>query len=720
MGTDARFRLKRLEVEGFRGVNRRVALDFAPNATLLLAANGQGKTSLLAAIEWCLFGRLQYQAAENVTRDEIVNLHHPACRASVRLGLERDGETVWVERARGLRKRETEARVVLPSGEIHESDAAEALLFRLLGLGFDDFYRAVYLHQESVRGLLLDDPRVRDEALDRLFGLDRLRDVLAAIPMKVVRDAIEDIQKKKDSALTKLTGAAEQVEEHRRRYQQEATDLGLAPAELTLTTAHALVGEIRADLERACAAARIAPPVLVDIAAIDDCERIARRAKETIRTARSGSGSGVGTATRRTTLDRLADRLDTASRDIRSAEDALRAHRDSVGSDEALAERHTELSGTIERARRQLDLFDSEQRMLSDALAYIDRTPDARSCPVCAQPVDVPQLASSLRQRVTGALREEHERLHAEIAQATAGLDDLAEVQRVRNGLATTRSDADGRLRVVLDEARSALGLGAMKGERAVREALAQEQSALAAAAQVQEQLLQRTESAVEKLRALARVLGADEDFAAVRAKGVTDDPGESATLDAELERLSTLQESLEAISGAVTGVARSRARDAVDGSRESISRYYQALCNHPYFDGVRVDVQERSVQGMRRNSYAIRAYATSDGRETLASTRLSTAQMNGVALSIYLALATALAHSLGFVILDDPSQSLDAEHKAALVSILAAMAPRTQLVLATQDTELQKLLRRDLLGEGSRAYELQWSRAGVAASQVR
>ncbi|MDE3102493.1 MAG: hypothetical protein KGJ98_09675 [Chloroflexota bacterium] len=215
-------------------------------------------------------------------------------------------------------------------------------------------------------------------------------------------------------------------------------------------------------------------------------------------------------------------------------------------------------------------------------------------------------------------------------------------------------------------------------------------------------------------------MLGADEDFAAVRAKGVTDDPGESATLDAELKRLSTLQDSLEAISGAVTGVARSRARDAVDGSRESISRCYRALCNHPYFDGVRVDVQERSVQGMRRNSYAIRAYATSDGRETLASTRLSTAQMNGVALSIYLALTTALAHDLGFVILDDPSQSLDAEHKAALVSILAAMAPRTQLLLATQDTELQKLLRRELLGEGSRAYELQWSRAGVVASQVR
>ncbi len=67
-----RFRLKRVEVEGFRGINRKAALDFAPTATLLFGANGQGKTSVLAAIEWCLFGQLPYQPSENLAREEIV------------------------------------------------------------------------------------------------------------------------------------------------------------------------------------------------------------------------------------------------------------------------------------------------------------------------------------------------------------------------------------------------------------------------------------------------------------------------------------------------------------------------------------------------------------------------------------------------------------------------------------------------------------------------
>jgi hypothetical protein len=82
----------------------------------------------------------------------------------------------------------------------------------------------VFLHQESVRGLLTDEPRVRDEALDRLFGLEKLRDVLAAIPVSVVKDAVEEIQSKKQRATDKLSGAAAQAEQTRRMHLKEAMD----------------------------------------------------------------------------------------------------------------------------------------------------------------------------------------------------------------------------------------------------------------------------------------------------------------------------------------------------------------------------------------------------------------------------------------------------------------------------------------------------------------
>ncbi len=188
-----KFRLFRLEIEGFRAINSRVQLDLDQRATLLLAPNGQGKTSLLAAIEWCLFGKLAYQVSENLTNDEVVNMHHRAGEAYVRIVLRRGRDEVVIERRRRIGRREMSLRVTLDD-KTTEAAPAENLLFRLLGLTFDDFYRAAFLHQESVCGLLVEEPRVRNEAFDRLFGLDKLRDILAAVQIRPVTEANEEIQ----------------------------------------------------------------------------------------------------------------------------------------------------------------------------------------------------------------------------------------------------------------------------------------------------------------------------------------------------------------------------------------------------------------------------------------------------------------------------------------------------------------------------------------------
>ena len=83
---------------------------------------------------------------------------------------------------------------------------------------------------------------------------------------------------------------------------------------------------------------------------------------------------------------------------------------------------------------------------------------------------------------------------------------------------------------------------------------------------------------------------------------------------------------------------------------------------------------------------------------------------MNCVALSVYLALATQLQHNLGFVILDDPSQNLDTEHKQALVGILSRLAPQLQVLVGTQDTELDELIGHSAAKELFHRRRLTWS----------
>ncbi|MHB1435506.1 MAG: ATP-binding protein [Thermoplasmata archaeon] len=174
-GEGGKVHLKALDVEGFRGANQKVHLDFSPRATVLSAWNGRGKSTLLGAIEWALFGELRFQPQENRTRDELVSLFHPAGRASVQLTLSRGGEDIRVSRTRVVGKMGSSLEVRDGSGQALESGEAEAFIFRLTGLGFDDFYRAAFLHQDSIRGLLTEEQKDRDEALDRLLGVETIR-----------------------------------------------------------------------------------------------------------------------------------------------------------------------------------------------------------------------------------------------------------------------------------------------------------------------------------------------------------------------------------------------------------------------------------------------------------------------------------------------------------------------------------------------------------------
>ena len=67
--------------------------------------------------------------------------------------------------------------------------------------------------------------------------------------------------------------------------------------------------------------------------------------------------------------------------------------------------------------------------------------------------------------------------------------------------------------------------------------------------------------------------------------------------------------------------------------------------------------------------------------------------------VAVFLGLATASTDNggLGFVMLDDPSQSLGSQHKKQLVQVLQDVAGRKQVLLATMDGELRTLLAEHL-----------------------
>jgi ABC-type cobalamin transport system ATPase subunit len=73
--------------------------------------------------------------------------------------------------------------------------------------------------------------------------------------------------------------------------------------------------------------------------------------------------------------------------------------------------------------------------------------------------------------------------------------------------------------------------------------------------------------------------------------------------------------------------------------------------------------------------------------------------EAGALALAIFLGLAASNKDSgtFGFVLMDDPSQSLDSEHKKQLVRVLNEVASQKRLVLSTMDREFRDCLAAEL-----------------------
>lgn len=713
-----RVQLRSLSVEGFRGVNKPVRVDFGPRATVFSARNGRGKSTLLGAIEWGLFGDLKFQPPENRTHDELVSLFHPAGRASVQLGLTRKGEEIRVRRMKTLGKMGSMVEVQNGGAQPLENDLAQEFLFQLLGLSFEDFYRAAFLHQDSIRGLLTEEQKDRDEALDRLLGVETIRNILTSIPAKFVTNALREIEANESKILERLAGAGTMAETTRTHALQDAVELGYSEEDLALKTGQREAKELQSALQTTCKKFGAEAPEEIPVESSDDLERIARKIKAATRDIRLSVGmespldSAVG---RIGELKTVRAELESAVKIVAAAKEKLDAHLKEHGTAKDWEKTSAQATANLKATDAALHVLDAHGRVIEDAIAYLEAVPKAKECPVCGDPQEGEELATRLKGLVKRDQAAAVRRLNASAKVARTTLQSLEELQEERSHLKEGLDGAQDDLEEVKASAWKTLGEKSSKQdplelvvskEKEISESLGE----LRNAGKKREAQLDALDDGAERIRCLHRFLKAESDAERVRQKAAQGEGGGAQAFEEDKRRLTALKGDLDAIIQALNGLAAGRAQTALERCGPDISRVYGQLCNHPYFDGLRIEVSQKVVSGVQRNTYRIIAFSTKEGEKTSASSRLSTAQMNSVALSAYLSLSKVLTHNLGFILLDDPSQNLDTEHKRALAQVLKELLPSTQLVIGTHDAEFDSFLRDSLGKEGLSWYDLGWA----------
>jgi len=182
--------LQHLSISGFRGVGTQLDVPLA-HRTVFYGPNGSGKSSILQAIAWTLYGKLPlFSGGAFSKEDALVNDFLDGAKTEVTVTLS-DGTSIRRQRT----KRHSTGAGVTPPALSFSVEDPQAAVEQLLGLSLEEFFAAVFLHQETIRDFLTTTPEKRSATIDRMIGTYLLRTLIKLIDPRVPDKAIGEAQK---------------------------------------------------------------------------------------------------------------------------------------------------------------------------------------------------------------------------------------------------------------------------------------------------------------------------------------------------------------------------------------------------------------------------------------------------------------------------------------------------------------------------------------------
>ena len=555
----------RLELRGFTSFRETAVLDFEGRRLFAITGpTGAGKSSLLDAMTWALYGQVPRVGA--ATRQLIA---HGANAMAVRLDFSVRGQRHRVSR-------QAPASVGARLERLRGDGSWEPLADRsrevtrratdLLGLDFDTFTRTVLLPQGAFDLFLRGDEPQRREILTRLLDLERYeeagraarnRAAGASASAAALRDQVERLADASPEAIAAFEAGRDDLARKARALDERRALLdALVAAAGAAAEANAEAGRAalaRAEAERDLEAATGA------VEAAGRAAAAAEAAREGVEAERAALGYDEEAHRR---LEREAARLDereAARREAEAAEADLAAAADAA---DGAAERAAAAGAGAERADEARARAGEAHRAALGALAAAEAAARAAE--------------GALGEAANAAddARAEAERAASECAERARALDGLAERQRARREAAAEAGRALG----AANEAHEA----ARRAREAASERLREAEASHAAAASALE-TAQRRDAALTLQRGLS-----PGDPCPVCGEPVGHvEPHPAPALDAAREALDAADAALAEARGeasdaggalAAEAARASGAAEALDAAREALDAADAAL----------------------------------------------------------------------------------------------------------------------------------------------
>lgn len=682
----------RLSIRNFRGwCQGTVPLDRP--ITLIVGENRRGKSSTLNAIEWCLFGKEIEKKASGIDERAEWEIE---CRGSdgdlveVELALALDGaETpAGVVRIRRRRKHgagtreEDELAVELTDGRTLVQSEAQGWMREHKFPDWEAWRRACYQHQEKLRSRLTvaDDRSLVVSSLLGMEEYDRLHRILKdQQPGKMIADLDSELAEPEKVVLYRLRAPSEDLDESERRLGA----LGIQRSRL----APALAVEIgRGAIERARTLANrlvltAAFPACGSGADVPELRKWADGWATLVRKESKVHERFQGAAKRRAKLAGELEQLEPSEERWRKAKERLETEQREKGDEAAQKKLLAECEKKVEEAEAALRSENKALALLREAAEVLRGALDKDQCPICDTHV------AGLAARIESTMRKDTgKRLSALAA-------DRESARGRREALEKSVREV-GRLTVEEKEARKALegkrsGLAALvspgrldgsgdlaAAARAEEESLALEIAGLESAQAALETELEEHRKDAERLRELAK-WGAAAKRAQQRAD-LTNSP-EWKTFQEAVDRAAAFAVDLDAMGAMAREAQEERSRSREAEVNRSLGEYVALITGTaPGESGLDVRVKgKRTPKGF--------SYNVEDSGGGRALSILNQASLNAISLAMLFAQAEERARSglFSIVVLDDPDQSLDDEHKTGLARAIERVAESCPVIVA-------------------------------------
>ena len=663
------FRIKAVTVEGFKGFMKPKEIDLDGDHVFLLGKNGNGKSSIIEAIRWGLFGSARRP-------NEIVANWDYTGRCRVEIKLLKEGK-LWNLRRTLIRGASGGSDPVLtdekgkvhPVGEImpqldsvyagegmHIIFAAQSSPLRRQPEDLTSFERTVFNH------LGLSHPRALLSQVDNFLGK---------------QEAIED------SLGEQITDARKELDDQIATFTQRRSNIlnsspwdSVHPPTMAQSQnkARQLITEITLESpDESLAGASL--DALIDSAQTDLANR-SSQGQDSLKNALAGIQERID---RLDVFFALLEEIDTKQSELQKARIQL---------SETLGEMSLEdLRCAADEARSEADTAQLRRQVVESTLSLLDRDQgESVPCPICEIVHPRQDLESTLRHSAE-ELSDNSNSTLLQLEHSLREAEELeAEESRIGNELDVLKQKAS--------EARKSLGSEDVKrlsefdaaGEvDAVRKQLIESRSSINSQIEDQETWTNEKQIRLTKLR--------DEDrFHQIQRALVRLNQSKNrlGRVEEAYQDLVSFGESVRTIREALGSSLTERLERDVPRLSENLSRVFASLTEHPRFD--RLTISKSSLPKLELRVAS--SHDTSDREYPIGV--LNGQCESALALVPHFAFSQAsdAPTEVYLVLMDDPTRAYDEEHIAILVERLSELGRNVQLVVGSQETaRFQELL---------------------------